>query len=383
MPSLGNQEYIRDMNSRLVLKEIIQQGPLSRAGISKNLGLTKATVSSIVQDFIRSGYVTEIGSLDTSKGRKPILLEFVADCAFTLSLYLNVDATSVLIADLRGENRRHFSYPPITGDPCPSETLRAYITDAMTHCPPSRYGIVGIAIGVLGVVHNNVIQFTPYYTIDRPDLGDFLQEHFHIPVYVENEANFSAQGEWAFFHSYPSLININIHAGIGMGIILRNHLHTGLNGYAGEFGHTIIDPDGPLCPCGTHGCIELYASERAIVSRFRKMTEQPAADAGALCRAYLSGDARAADCIDIFIKYMSIALNNILNIFNPDIVIINSTFTAGIPDLADRIAKSLHNTFNRGCTFVPASQDQDTVILLGGCWVCARKFLRIRDLKFC
>ena len=65
MPSLGNQEYIRDMNSRLVLKEIIHKEPLSRAEISKNLGLTKATVSSIVQDFIRKGYVAEIGSLDT------------------------------------------------------------------------------------------------------------------------------------------------------------------------------------------------------------------------------------------------------------------------------------------------------------------------------
>ena len=382
MPSLGNQEYIRDMNSRLVLKEIIHKEPLSRAEISKNLGLTKATVSSIVQDFIRKGYVAEIGSLDTDKGRKPILLKFDADCAFTLSVYLNVDATSVLIANLRGQNRQTFSYPAITDAASPSDRLAGYIRDAMTHCPPSRYGIIGIAVGVLGVVHNNTIAFTPYYTIDRPELGSYLSERFGIPVYVENEANFSAQGEWAFFHSYPSLININIHAGIGMGIILHNHLHTGLNGYAGEFGHTIIDPDGIPCPCGNRGCIEQYASERAITARFREMKGQPSADARALCHAYLHGDADAAACIGLFTRYMAIALNNILNIFNPDIVIINSIFTASIPDLAGRIAGSLRNTFNRGCTFVPASEDQETVILLGGCWVCTRKFLNIRDLKF-
>ena len=204
MPSLGNQEYIRDMNSRLVLKEIIHKEPLSRAEISKNLGLTKATVSSIVQDFIRKGYVAEIGSLDTDKGRKPILLKFDADCAFTLSVYLNVDATSVLIANLRGQNRQTFSYPAITDAASPSDRLAGYIQDAMTHCPPSRYGIIGIAVGVLGVVHNNTIAFTPYYTIDRPELGSYLSERFGIPVYVENEANFSAQGEWAFFHSYPA-----------------------------------------------------------------------------------------------------------------------------------------------------------------------------------
>ena len=223
MPSLGNQEYIRDMNSRLVLKEIIHKEPLSRAEISKNLGLTKATVSSIVQDFIRKGYVAEIGSLDTDKGRKPILLKFDADCAFTLSVYLNVDATSVLIANLRGQNRQTFSYPAITDAASPSDRLAGYIQDAMTHCPPSRYGIIGIAVGVLGVVHNNTIAFTPYYTIDRPELGSYLSERFGIPVYVENEANFSAQGEWAFFHSYPSLININIHAGMIILLIFFKH----------------------------------------------------------------------------------------------------------------------------------------------------------------
>lgn len=381
MPSLGSQEYIRDMNSRLVLGEIIHKEPISRAKISKNLGLTKATVSSIVQTFIDSGYVIEIGSLDTNKGRKPILLKFEADCAFTLSAYLNVDSTTILIANLRGENRQTFSYPGIHEAASPADRLCQYIEAAMGHCPPSRYGIVGIAVGVLGVVHHNVIQFTPYYEMDTPALGDYLTERFHIPAYIENEANLSALGEKTFFHSYPSLININVHAGVGMGIILDQHLYTGLNGYAGEFGHTIIEPDGKPCPCGNRGCIEQYASERAIVNMYRERKNNPALTASQLTEEYHRGDTDAKACIRTFIKYMSIALNNILNIFNPDIVIINSVFTANIPGLTDEIAHHMSNSFNRGCTFVPASESQDTVILLGGCCICAKSFLKIKELQ--
>lgn len=382
MPSLGSQEYIRDMNSRLVLGEIIGREPISRAKISKNLGLTKATVSSIVQTFIDNGYVVEIGSLDTNKGRKPILLKFEANCAFTLSAYLNVDSTAILIANLRGEQRQTFTYPGISGETSPSERLCQYIEDAMSHCPPSRYGIVGIAVGVLGVVHHNKLLFTPYYRIDRQNLGEYLTERFNIPAYIENEANLSALGERTFFHSYPSLININVHAGVGMGIILDNHLYTGLNGYAGEFGHTIIEPDGKPCPCGNRGCIEQYASERAIVDMYRELKKDRRLTAPQLCEACLSGDPYARQCIQTFIKYMSIALNNILNIFNPDVIIINSLFTTKIPGLAEEIANHMSNSFNRGCTFLPASQDQDTVILLGGCCVCTKKFLNIRDLQF-
>lgn len=382
MPSLGSQEYIRDMNSRLVLKEIIHKEPISRAEISKNLGLTKATVSSIVQSFIDNGYVMEIGSLDTSKGRKPILLKFDANCAFTLSAYLNVDSTSILIANLRGQNRQVFSYPPISEDSSPSDCLCRYIEDAMSHCAPSRYGIIGIAAGVLGVVNNNVIQFTPYYTIDRPDLSTYLTQRFGIPAYIENEANLSALAEWTFFHCYRSLININVHAGVGMGIILDNHLHTGLNGYAGEFGHTIIEADGKPCACGNRGCIEQYASQRAITSMYRELKKDVSLSARQLCLDYLNKDKDACLCIETFIKYMSIALNNILNIFNPDIVIINSIFTALIPELAQQIAKHMTNTFNRGCSFVAASEDQETVILLGGSCLCAKKFLNIKDLQF-
>lgn len=381
MPSLGNQEYIRDMNSRIVLEQIIRQEPVSRAELSKTLGLTKATISSIVQSFIDQEYVTEIGSLNTGKGRKPILLKFNGDCGYTLSLYINVDSTVILLCNLRGEKQQFFSYPAPGADP--EADLCQYIAHAASHCPDCPYGIVGITLGILGIVHQNRIQFTPYYDLNSPQLGQKLQDHFHIPVYVENESNLSALGERTFFHNHPSLINLNIHSGIGMGIILDNRLYTGQRGYAGEFGHTIIQPGGKPCPCGNRGCIEQYASARAIVDMYREAIKNPSADASDLCRAYEDNDPQAQNCIHAFIKYMAIALNNILNIFNPDMIIINSIFTEKIPGLTREISLHMSNTFNRDCCFVAASHSQETSILLGGACLGAKNFLKVSDLQFC
>lgn len=381
MTSLGNQEYIRDMNSRLVLQQIIKDEPISRADLAKTLGLTKATISSIVQNFIDDDYVMEVGSLDTTKGRKPILLRFNAGCASTLSIDLSVDAITILISNLRGENCILFQHTYGNGTDQPSELLCRYIREAMAQCPPSRYGIIGIAIGIHGIVHNNEILFTPYYQLSSLNLREQLEETFHIPVYIENEANLSAIGEKTYYYNYPSLINISVHSGVGMGIILDNHLYTGLNGYAGEFGHTIIEPDGKACPCGNHGCFEQYASERAILSLYRERSGRPGATTEQLCETYLKNEPEAIVCIDNFVKYMAIGLNNILNIFNPDIVVINSVFTMNIPNLTAQICARLYNALGKSCTFVPSIL-QDMSILLGGSCVCTKNFLKVQNVQF-
>ncbi len=381
MPSLGNQEFIRDMNSRIVLREIMNSEPISRAELAKVLGLTKATVSSIVQNFIDENYVIEIGSMDTQKGRKPILLQFNADCAFTLSVDLNIDTLSILISNLKGEKCLIFQYPNPVEHADFGTLLCEYIADAMAHCPASTYGIVGIAVGIHGIVHNNEILFTPYYKLSNFNLRQCLEEHFDIPVFIENEANFSAIGEKAFYYNYPNLINISVHAGIGLGIIMDDHLFTGLNGYAGEFGHTIVVPGGKSCPCGNNGCFEQYASERAILERYRQCIGKPEATISDLCEAFLNHNHYAIECIEVFEYYMSIGLNNILNIFNPDIVIINSVFTMNIPQLTQRISARLKGALTKQSLFVP-SMLQDMAILLGGACVCIKNFLKIDDPQF-
>lgn len=376
----GSKELIRDINSTLVLETVINQGPISRANISKILGLTKATISAIVADLINRNLVEEIGCDNTDFGRKPILLSFQKKSGYVVSVDVGVDTISVMMTDLQGENCRlkQIITPKIKEDVL--ETLIQIIDSMKPEKVTTPYGLVGISLGIHGVVHDNKVSFAPYYNLKDYDLAGRLNEYFHTPVYLENEANLSVLGEKTFMHDYPNITNISVHSGIGLGILINNELYTGYNGRAGEFGHTIIEIDGKECPCGNHGCLEQYVSERALIKEFAKRKGLYNAAFDTLAASYQEGDSIAVEIIDLFVKYMGICINNILNAYNPDIIIINSSFTIFFPELTKRIEESLSSRMN-SFVRIESSTLQDSSILLGGICVILKHFLGISVLN--
>ncbi|MDO5423445.1 MAG: ROK family transcriptional regulator [Eubacteriales bacterium] len=374
----GSKELIRDINSHLVLETIVNDGPISRADLSKKLGLTKATISSLVQLLIDENLVIEIGSAQTEKGRKPILLDLNQREGHVISLDLGVDTITVLTCDLRGTHCRLKQYPNNASGQEILPLLKSILRQTIDRLPPAKCGIAGISLGIHGVVHQNQAVFTPYYSLEGQNLAALLQEAFQIPVFMENEANLSVLGERTFSFDYPNLINLSVHSGIGLGILIDDKLYTGRNGYAGEFGHTIVVPDGRPCPCGNHGCIEQYASERAIL---RAISEKKGRTVtlDQFIALYNQKDADALQSMDDFILYMSIGINNLLNTFNPDAIVINSSFTIYLPGITDMLRAALKNRMDKYCVLLPSGL-QDTAILLGGACVVIKNFLGIERL---
>jgi predicted NBD/HSP70 family sugar kinase len=376
----GSKELIRDINSTLVLETIINSKSISRAAISKRLGLTKATISAIVQDLINRNLVIEIGSDDTELGRKPILLSFHKKAGYVICVDIGVDNISSLLTDLQGEDcsLKQIRTPKNHND---IVNVLCNLIDSMKPTDPnSPYGLVGIALGIHGVVYDNKVSFTPYYDLSDVDLASRLEEHFHTPVFLENEANLSVLGEKTFMYDYPNIANISVHSGIGLGLLIGNSLYTGYNGRAGEFGHTIIEVDGRECPCGNHGCLEQYVSERVLLMEYAKLKGLKDVDFEMVASGYQTGDKDAIEIIDKFIKYMSVCINNVLNAYNPDIVIINSSFTIFFPGLAKLVENALNSRMNSVTLIVPSAL-QDSSILLGGICVVIKKFLGISTLK--
>lgn len=371
----GSQELIRDINTNLVLESIVNSGPISRASIAKKLGLTKATISTIVQLLLDKKMILEIGSDETSKGRKPILLSFNQKGGYVISIDLGVDRITVLLTDLKGENCFLKQYSNNTSIPV-VESLTTIIQETIQKTEKTDHHVVGIAIGIHGVVYQNQVVFTPYYQLGQINLAAELEELFHIPVYIENEANLSVIGEKTFCYDYPNIINISVHTGVGLGLYINNTLYTGHDGYAGEFGHTIIVPDGRPCPCGNHGCLEQYVSERALLKEFAISKNLPQIDFDTLVSSYQKQDPDAIEILNRFVKYISIGINNILNCFNPDLIVINSSFTIFFPHLIKEIEASLHNKMTQH-SVICSSTLQDTAILLGGACICINHFLGI------
>jgi predicted NBD/HSP70 family sugar kinase len=375
----GSKELIRDINTNLVLETIINQNAISRAAIAKHLGLTKATISAIVQELINKKLVIEIGSDDTSLGRKPILLSLNKKAGYVICIDVGVDTISALVSDLLGED---CSLKQIKTPKNPSDLINVLIQliKSMKLPKGSPYGLVGITLGIHGVIANNHVSFTPYYDLSDLNLAEELGDHFNTQVYLENEANLSVIGEMTFQYDYPNIANISIHSGVGLGIIIDHELYTGYNGRAGEFGHTIIEIDGRQCPCGNKGCLEQYVSERTLLQQLaqRKGLEKISFDS--FSQMYEKEDPDAQEIMEQFVKYMSVCVNNVLNAYNPDIVVINSSFTIFFPHITKRIEEALKSRMNSFVKIVP-SVLQDTSILLGGVCVAIKGFLGIHNLK--
>lgn len=382
----GSKELIRDINRRLILETIIQEDPISRASLAQRTGLTKATVSAIVANLIEQNLVLEIGSDNTSLGRKPILLTFNADCGHVISLDLNNTTISVLTSNLRGENCSLSLHTHKIDRDNILHTLRTILEETLQALPPTIYGAIGIGIGIHGTVFANEVLFTPYTPYETIPFKSHLEEALQIPVFLENEANLSVIGEQTFWYNVPNIIGVSVHSGIGVGAIIERNLYSGINGNAGEFGHTIVERDGRNCPCGNKGCLEQYASERAILEQYTLQTS--ASEGGTLSasislddfvEAYAHRDSTAVDLIEEFIAYMALAINNLSATFNPDIIVINSSFIINIPGILPRIREHLSSRISKHCELVP-SRLQDSSILLGASCICIKHFLDIDHL---
>ena len=314
--STGNQEYIRDMNRALVLEAIANHPPLSRADLAKMLHLTKATVSTIVQELLDRQLVIELGSAEkTSMGRKPILLTFNNRCGSIIAVDLGVKKITILTGDLKGKSCTVKEYPID-----PSLSLEEYLISLLhktkSDLPKTPCGLVGISIGIYGVVCDDLVLFTPYYDLKHSNLKNYLEEEFQVPVIVENEANLSVIGEAACAEHFKNMIFLNIHEGVGMGILIDGELYTGQNGYAGEFGHTILFPDGRPCPCGNHGCLEQYISEAAVLNDFAAAEGLENVSVERFIQYYQEGNPNARKVMQDFTHYIGISLNTVLHTFN-------------------------------------------------------------------
>ncbi|MDQ8732971.1 ROK family protein [Paenibacillus sp. LHD-38] len=321
----GDLALIKKINTAIVLEAVLVHAPLSRAQISELTGLNKATVSSLVQDLIDSHLVLENGPGQSSGGRKPVMLLFNGTAGYAVGIDLGVNYIRGLLVDMEGnviaEHQRGLKQQD-------AELAIAQLTDCiellMNEAPESPYGIVGIGVGVPGIVDDNgIILFAPNLKWHQVELQRQLEERFGLPVTIDNEANAGAQGEQKYGagRGIPNQIYVSVGIGIGTGIILNKELYKGASGFSGELGHLSIEYDGKPCSCGNRGCWELYASENALLERaallgFENLEE--------LLLAATAGDERVIELIRSIGDYLGAGIANIVNVFNPNVVIIGN-----------------------------------------------------------
>ena len=369
---------LRENNEQLVLATLIEQPAISRAQISKLIGLNKATVSDIANKLIENQFILEIGNGDstTSGGRKPILLQINKQAGLTLNIDLSYDYVSYLVTYLNGEVVMKETLSVLVDQTNCIELVQQILLKATNLTEDIPYGIVSISIAVHGIVFDNQIIFTPYYDLDQIDLYDRLSQHITIPLYIENEANLSALAEKMFSTALANLVTISIHSGVGAGVIINNELYHGRDGRSGEIGHTILYPHGKDCPCGNKGCLEQYSSQRAVLAALQQLKNDPTLSLADLIAFYKSGDAETVQLIEEFAFHISIGINNAIASYGPEKVYLNSTLINEIPALLPLIRKNIVSSFSLK-TPIENSLLGEEAILLGGAALSIQQFFHL------
>lgn len=375
----GNKGLIRDINSRLVLETIINSKFISRAALSKKLGLTKATISAIVQDLINNNLVTEIGSDDTTLGRKPILLGFNRNAGYVICVDLGEDTISVLKTDLLGEDR---TLKRIKKPKC--EFIIQAITDLIeTMIQDFRktpYGLVGLTLGVYGSVDEPNVIYDTSNTICVTNIAMELERQFQTPVYLYKDSALSVFAEKIYAYDASNLVEICIASQVRLGIMIQNEIYTGFQGRAGEIGHMVVEPGGKACTCGNFGCFNQYLSETILLKEYAE--KRGIADIGMeiFISHYEAGIPESILMVDTFTKYLSLCIHNVICTYNPEVIILNSNLTNALPSIISRAKESLNKQGYNNISLVPSTLHKSSV-LLGGTNIAVKNFLSISNLR--
>lgn len=181
-----------------------------------------------------------------------------------------------------------------------------------------------IGIGFPGFVRNGVIYTPPNLpTINEFDLKDLLSKETPSHVYIENDANAVIYGEslYGAAKDYKIVAGFTLGTGIGGGLVIDKTIYTGSRGFASEFGHTIIDANGPICKCGKTGCLEAFIGAYAISNRYRTLSGEDASLKDIFKKAG-EGDEFAEKVVNEYVFYLAIGINNIIEVFDPDVIVL-------------------------------------------------------------
>lgn len=213
------------------------------------------------------------------------------------------------------------------------------LVDALATIANELGDVLAVGVGVPGLITlDGVMRASPNIpgSIDvaiGPQLSHRLARH----VYVDNDGNAAALAEWRYGagRGARNMWMVTLGTGIGGGHMLNGAVQRGVNGFAGEIGHTVVNPDGPRCTCGRKGCWEVYASGRGL-----KMLASGEPGESVIARARL-GEADAVTVLEAYARWVAIGLSNLTNVSDPDVMVIGG----GVSEAADVLMPMIRRWF--------------------------------------
>jgi glucokinase-like ROK family protein len=337
-----------------VLQVVWRECEISRADIARRTGLSRSTVSILVDELLGLGLVREVGAGKSRGGRRPIVLRFDDDAATILGVDLGATHVSATLTNLRGsvlawEHGAH----PVREDP---EGATALMTALAERCLRSWGGSRRLLLGIGMAVPSPVDPARPDFLNEVVvpgwkgiPVGQALRKRFRVPVLVDNDANLGALGErwWGAGRDVDDFAYIKLATGIGAGFYVDGRIYRGANGIAGEIGHISLDENGERCGCGLRGCLVTLVGAPALIRRAQALLrDQPESmlagrtfGIAGLEDAALAQDPVALQVVREAAVHLGIAVAGLLNLLNPRLVIVGG----GLARLGEALLEPLRD----------------------------------------
>jgi predicted NBD/HSP70 family sugar kinase len=318
MKTTGDQQLVKRINRSVLLRLLYGQSGLSRAQLAQESGLTKSTVSLLVRDLIDEGWLREADvTAAQGLGRPSTPLQIDGDRRAMVGVEVAVEALRVVGVSLTG--RVLFEVEEPLDDMQPANVCRQaarLVALAYAQFEQRKLQLAGVGVGLPGAFDEatGVLRFAPNLGWREVNFVPLITQALGqaglppVPVHVQNEADTAALSEYEFAQGddKDSLIFVTCGVGVGAGIVLNDRLFTGMQGMAGEIGHSILQIDGSLCSCGRRGCAETFFGARALAAL-------PDAAAGG--------------------RYLGVVLQNLWTTFNPSALVVGGPSCERHPDM--------------------------------------------------
>ncbi|CAG9001058.1 MAG: N-acetylglucosamine repressor [Candidatus Celerinatantimonas neptuna] len=345
---------IKRMNIAVVYRLIDQCGPISRIDIAKISQLAPASITKITRQLLDADLIHETAQQQSTGGRRAISLMSNDHFQF-LSIRLGRGCLDLAIYDLAGHQYDYQSQPfiAIHEDDVVKELIRA-IEEMLRH-RGTDLPLIAIAITLSGLVatETGIIRYTPHFGLRDCPLGSLIHQRFHLPTYIGNNTRAMALAEHYLGNAQDieDSVLVSVHHGTSAGIIVANEVFTYPDRDLGEIGHIQLDPLGETCQCGNIGCLETICSNPSILKRARQLLGNSEYHSD-LCmddeieRVYqlaTKGDALCQPLVERAIDALGQAIAIIVNLFNPQKILIAGEIVSLGDRLFERLYKSLRH----------------------------------------
>lgn len=361
LAEIATRASARERHLGAVFEAVLTRGPLSRRDTARLTGLSPAAVTKLVKPMISNGYLVERDREAGVPGHPQIPLEVDSQRHYAIGIKLMRGELVGVIADLHAEVQS--SHRITFDDLSPESVVEAIVSlteTLLSSSPAAKDRLLGIGIGLGGHVDGTrgIVVHAPFLDWHDVPLKKLVSERIGVDVALENDVNALALAEQWFGpgSAYDSFAVVTVGVGIGCALVIDGTLWRGVGGSAGELGHMVVAPDGPLCHCGKRGCLEAAVGDEGLVETMSNLSGRRFTSVSQVISAAHSGDLHAQSVFTEAGIAVGRAIATVLNLLNPPLVVLSGEGLAAsdlfIDSLRSELTRDSFSTAARDCTLL-------------------------------